>query len=394
MDCAFECLRGYLPEINLNNTAASEHVPDIERQIRLLKERSRAIRSTLPFKAIPGRIIIELVYYAALWLNAFPPSSGVSAFYSPRNIMTGMALDFAKHCKLPFGAYAEAHEEYPQTNTMAPRTRGVICLGPTGNFQGSYKMMCHQTGRKLTRKQFQELPMPESIIKRTEAIAEKEKQEKILIFSNRNEEPLQDDDAINDNVTAGVDNDDGDDDNTSNNNNPPGILLGELVGNEDESSEGETTGNESTGVPAESTGVLTEEQEPTGNESTGVPAESIDTTEVQDYESPGVSSDEDSIDAPDETADDATGKQENTDEEPDADSNVSNEEEDEVDPNVAPYNSDTWTPSIQRVNGLRPRKARQHSHLHAKIMHHAMTQYSLKKGLKKFKEIGEEAVSK
>jgi hypothetical protein len=125
---------------------------------------------------------------------------------------------------------------------MAPRTRGIICLGATGNFQGSYKIMCHQTGRKLTRKQFQELPMPESIIKRIEAIAEKEKQEKNLVFSNTNEEPLQDDDAINDNVTAGVDNDDDDDDdddNTSNNNNPPGILLGELVGNEDEASEGE-----------------------------------------------------------------------------------------------------------------------------------------------------------
>jgi hypothetical protein len=58
MDREFECLRGDLPELNLNTTAASEHVPDVERQIRVLKERSRAIRSTLPFKAIPGRIII------------------------------------------------------------------------------------------------------------------------------------------------------------------------------------------------------------------------------------------------------------------------------------------------------------------------------------------------
>jgi hypothetical protein len=145
--------------------------------------------------------------------------------------MTGTALDYAKHCKLSFGAYAEAHEEYHQTNTMAPRTRGVICLGPTGNFQGSYKMMCHKTGRKLTRKQFQELPMPDSIIKRIKAIEEKEKQEKILAFSNRNEEPLQDDDATNDDVTTGVENDDEDDDNT--NNKSPGILLDELVNNED-----------------------------------------------------------------------------------------------------------------------------------------------------------------
>jgi hypothetical protein len=375
MDREFECLRGDLPELNLKTTAASEHIPDVERQIRVLKERSRTIRSTLPFKAIPGRIIIELVYCADFWINAFPPSSGVSAFYSPRTIMTGMALDFAKHCKIPFGAYAEAHEEYQQTNTMAPRTPGVICLGPTGNFQGSYKMMCHQTGRKLTRKQLQELPMPESIIKRIEAIAEKEKQEKNLVFSDRNEEPLHDD-AINDAVAAGVDNGNDDD---GNNNNPPGIMLSELVGNEDEDSEEETTGNESTGVPAESTGVS---QEPIGNKSTGVPAKSTEITGVQEYESPGVSSDRDSTEAPNETADDTTGERENTNEDPDAASDMSNEEEDEAEPNVAPYNPDTWTPSIQRVHGLRPRKARQYK------------QYSLKKGLKKFKEVGEEAVSK
>jgi hypothetical protein len=111
MDRKFECLRSDLAGLNLNTTSAREHVPDVERQIRVLKERSRAIRSTLPFKSTPGRMIIELVYYAALWLNAFPPSSGVSYTYSPRTIMTGTTLDFAKHCNLPFGAYAEAHEE-------------------------------------------------------------------------------------------------------------------------------------------------------------------------------------------------------------------------------------------------------------------------------------------
>jgi hypothetical protein len=33
MDREFECLRGDLPEINLNTIAASEHVPDVERKI-------------------------------------------------------------------------------------------------------------------------------------------------------------------------------------------------------------------------------------------------------------------------------------------------------------------------------------------------------------------------
>jgi hypothetical protein len=47
MDQEFECLKSDIPEVNLNTTAASEHVPDIERHIRLLKERVCAIRITL-----------------------------------------------------------------------------------------------------------------------------------------------------------------------------------------------------------------------------------------------------------------------------------------------------------------------------------------------------------
>jgi hypothetical protein len=60
------------------------------------------------------------------------------------------------------------------------------------------------------------------------------------------------------------------------------------------------------------------------------------------------------------------------------------------------YHPDSMTPSIQRVHGLRPRKPRDYSHMHshATIMHHAMTQYSLKKGLKKFHKVGEASVSK
>jgi hypothetical protein len=116
-------------------------------------------------------------------------------------------------------------------------------------------MMCHKAGRKLTRKQFQELPMPDSIIKRIEAIAEMEKQEKILVFSNRNEEPLRDDDDTNDDVTAGVDDNDEDDDDTNDtSSNPSGILLDEMVDNEDSEEEIEVH-NEITGVSAESTGV-------------------------------------------------------------------------------------------------------------------------------------------
>jgi hypothetical protein len=152
VDREFEPLWSQIHGTVLNTTAASEHVPDIERQIRVIKERARAIVSTLPFKNLPSRMIIQLIHFVVLWLNAFPPSSGVSNTYSPRTIMTGTTLDYNKHCRLPFGAYVETHEDNDTTNTMVERTRGAICLGPTANFQGSYRFFCLNTGRRVTRK--------------------------------------------------------------------------------------------------------------------------------------------------------------------------------------------------------------------------------------------------
>jgi hypothetical protein len=121
-------------------------MPEIEIQIRVAKERARAIWRTLPFKKIPDRVIVELINFVVLWLNAFPPLSGVSKTYSPRTIMTGTTLDYAKHCKLPFGTYVETYKENNPTNTMKEQTR------PTANFQGSCKFLCLSTGGRITRK--------------------------------------------------------------------------------------------------------------------------------------------------------------------------------------------------------------------------------------------------
>jgi hypothetical protein len=54
------------------------------------------------------------------------------------------------------------------------------------------------------------------------------------------------------------------------------------------------------------------------------------------------------------------------------------------------------TPSVQRTYGLMSRKPRDYIHMyaHATVMHHVMTQYSLRKWLTKFQKVGEEAVSK
>jgi hypothetical protein len=84
--------------IVINTTAANEHVPKIERQICVIKERVRATRHTLPFKMIPLIMLINLIYSSILWINAFPPKGGVSINLSPSNIMTGIQFDYNKHC--------------------------------------------------------------------------------------------------------------------------------------------------------------------------------------------------------------------------------------------------------------------------------------------------------
>jgi hypothetical protein len=73
------------------------------------------------------------------------------------------------------------------------------------------------------------------------------------------------------------------------------------------------------------------------------------------------------------------------------------EDEDEKETDISDsevYHPKSMTPSIHRVYGLRANHARDYSHLHANVFHHAMTHYSLKRGLKKFKVKAEEAVSK
>ena len=48
----------------LNITGHDEHVPEIERYIRTVKERVRAIVNSLPFENYPRLLIVETVYNA------------------------------------------------------------------------------------------------------------------------------------------------------------------------------------------------------------------------------------------------------------------------------------------------------------------------------------------
>ena len=76
--------------VSLNTASASEHVPEIERQQRVIKERARACHNSLPFKMILKIMITEMIYNCVLWINAFHPKGGVSYSISPRTFLTGV----------------------------------------------------------------------------------------------------------------------------------------------------------------------------------------------------------------------------------------------------------------------------------------------------------------
>ena len=68
---------------------AQQHVPEIERTIRTVKDRYRCAYYSLPFQAIPKVMIKALAKRVVKFVNMFPPKGGVSEYWSPRAIVTG-----------------------------------------------------------------------------------------------------------------------------------------------------------------------------------------------------------------------------------------------------------------------------------------------------------------
>ena len=217
MDGEFVPLRGGLAEIGitLNETSRDEHVGDIERYIRTIKERMRSIYNTLPFHKVPARLVIEMAKTAVFWLNSFPVSKGASRDLSPRTILTGQKVDYKRHCRFQFGEYAQTHEEH--NNSMNPRTVGALALRPVGNGQGSFYFLSVTTGRVLNRLHATALPMPDDIIDKIHRMARQQKNNPGLFFADRNlNTDEDDDDDDDDDMTYHDDDDDGSNGNDDN----------------------------------------------------------------------------------------------------------------------------------------------------------------------------------
>ena len=106
-DKEFECLHGSLGNVSLEICGPDEHVPEVERSIRTMKETMWATDHGLPYRRLPKIMIVELVAMATRCLNGFPKEDGVSEHMSPHSIVTGRSrVDYNK-IPLEFGSYVQ-----------------------------------------------------------------------------------------------------------------------------------------------------------------------------------------------------------------------------------------------------------------------------------------------
>ena len=155
----------------LNLAAPDEHVPRVERDIRVIKDRLRSMLAGMPYKKIPRHFKRKLVLTCITMLNVVPRDASVSDTLSPMELLSGRSLDFKKNCVLPPGAYCLVHEEGIPRNSMRERATGAIAIGPTTNLQGSYRFWSLKSGHIITRRQCTVMPVPPEAIDKVEEMA-------------------------------------------------------------------------------------------------------------------------------------------------------------------------------------------------------------------------------
>jgi hypothetical protein len=160
--------------IAMNYANPQEHVPEAERNNRVIKERVRAAYYRLPYTRLPRILVMTLVSEAAKKLNFFPSKYGISKYYSPRMIVHGKQLDYNRHCRYPTGIYVQAHNEPDPKNTNAPRTLDCIYLRYNDADQGGHVCLHLATNRIITRKEVTPIPITPAVIQRVHAIADEE----------------------------------------------------------------------------------------------------------------------------------------------------------------------------------------------------------------------------
>ena len=166
----------------MNLTSANEHVPEIDRRIRVVKERGICVIHSLPFNRIPRLLLIHIVFFSVKMLNYLPTKGGVSNVYTPNTTMSGETLHYNRYLVLNIGQYRQFYEEDTPGNIQAARTKSTICLGPSENNQRGFKFISIQPAKKITIRIWDAISMPDTVIARVNELAKGEAEHFIFTY--------------------------------------------------------------------------------------------------------------------------------------------------------------------------------------------------------------------
>jgi hypothetical protein len=122
----------------------------------------------LPYKKVVKLMVIALVAGATKWINAFPPTNGVSKTMSPAMIVQGLSKPNLRYKRIVYGSYALVY--MGTRNDMIARSIPVIALNPSKEHGGNYFMSLY-SGKMLHSYEWAELPIDDEVISRVEELA-------------------------------------------------------------------------------------------------------------------------------------------------------------------------------------------------------------------------------
>ena len=170
-------LREAISPIDLEITGRDEHDGPIERSVRTVKERSRCVCHSIPYRWYTKLMITSMVENVIHWLNAFPFRSGISQTMGPSTIVLGRPAPDVSRKGAIFGSYVLGFKR--TKNDMTERCEEAISLGVL-NESGSHNFMSLRTGRRIKCHRWEELPITDEVIKRVEDMAQEEGQMKLI----------------------------------------------------------------------------------------------------------------------------------------------------------------------------------------------------------------------
>jgi hypothetical protein len=171
-----------------------------------VKEKCRTMTHALPYKKVPKLMIISLVNVAVKWINAFPPTNGISKTMSPATIVQGLPKPNLKYKRIIYGSYALVY--VGTKSDQSARSVPAIALNPSNEHGGHYFMLLY-SGKRLHSYEWKELPIDDDVINRVEELASRENAPTMIngypVFTwarrnleHLNIEPDDDDDENND----------------------------------------------------------------------------------------------------------------------------------------------------------------------------------------------------